>query len=105
MLTLCGQDVLSIIQRTGHKDVRMLVSHYAKFMPNDFRIGQSSQEYLDLDRVELGGKLVAESIWDQWLLMQALQASRKFGANWFIDLVKALHAGHELESVKKVVSF
>lgn len=105
MLTLSGQDVLSIIQRTGHKDVRMLVSHYAKFMPSDFKIGQTMPEYLELDLVELGGQPLSECIWDQWLLAQALQAAHQYGADWFIAAAKTLHIGQQAPTGRRVVSF
>lgn len=105
MMTLAQQDALSVIQRTGHANIRMVINHYAKFLPDDFRVGQSFKEYAELSELRLNGTPVNESTYDQWLLFLALKEARARGAGWFIELVKQTHVPKVDSDVRNVVNF
>ncbi len=105
-MTLSGHDLLSITHRTGHANLRMLVNHYAKFLPADYKMGHSFDDYVGLGNLLINGQRVLESSYDQWLLQTALEFAVKSSNQDFVDIVKQLNSGAQSDKKpRKVVSF
>lgn len=105
LMTLSGHDLLSITHRTGHANLRMLVNHYAKFLPEDYRLGMSFGQYTGCSELRLDGQRVEESAYDQWLLTLALKGAVERGELDFVALVKRIYVPHTQARDELVVNF
>jgi hypothetical protein len=98
MLNLAGVPPIEVKARLAHKTISMLVSHYVKHLPEDYRSGN----YFGVAPVTVANHKTSENAWDNWLLFKLLKVSQRFKK---FDSVKSaliglLEKGSEKESLQ-----
>jgi len=74
LLHLAGVPPIEVKARLAHKTISMLVSHYVKHLPSDYKSGN----YFGVSPVKIGDYQTSENTWDNWLLFKLLKVSQKF---------------------------
>ena len=91
-LLLSGVTQMEVMERLGHATLAMITNHYAKLVPLEFGRAKSSAHYFGVSQLSIDGHEVPGNKWDWFLLIQALEAAKRWGVSDFrsrvVELVK-----------------
>ena len=93
------------MERLGHGSLQMLQRHYVKTVPADWGRARTSEDYLQINALEVGGVEVRENAWDKWCLRLLLLQAQRFGVLDEVRAIVAEVANPDPAPMKRVDSF